>query len=95
MHRSTSRRPLLDAIHSGAWKTLLGTLITAGVTFGLLNAEQATVVNNIVAAAATLLTMITSAVAQWHILGKAEPAVTPVADPRDDAGTPLRPSSSS
>lgn len=82
-------RPILDAIRSGAWKSVLGTLVTAGVTFGLLNAEQATALNNVVAALATLLTAGTAALHTLHVLRRAEPAVTPTADPRADDGTPL------
>lgn len=88
---NTRPRPILEAILGGAWKTILGTLITAAVAFGLLNAEQATLLDNIVAALATLITLVTSFVAQLHVLGRAEPQVTPVVDPRDDTGTPLVP----
>ncbi|MGW5741597.1 hypothetical protein [Amycolatopsis sp. NPDC003861] len=86
---NTRPRPILEAIRGGAWKTLLGTLIAAAVSFGLLNSEQATLLDNIVAALATLITLVTSFVAQLHVLGRAEPQVTPVADPRDDTGLPL------
>ncbi|MFK0249296.1 hypothetical protein ACIQUM_31745 [Amycolatopsis azurea] len=84
-------RPILDSIRSGAWKTILGTLVAAAVSFGFLNADQATLLDNIVAALATLITLVTSFVAQLHVLGRAEPQVTPVADPRDDSGIPLVP----
>ncbi|AXB41313.1 hypothetical protein A4R43_01250 [Amycolatopsis albispora] len=73
---------------------MLGTLIAAAVSFGLLNAEQATLLDNIVAALATLITLVTSFVAQLHVLGRAEPRVTPVSDPRDNAGAPLFPTTS-
>jgi hypothetical protein len=82
-------RPILDAIRGGAWKTVLGTLVTAAVSFGVLNAEQATVVHNIVAAVATIVTAVTAILTQLHILGRAEPKVTPLADPRNSAGQRL------
>lgn len=88
---STRPRPILEAIRAGAWKTGVGTLIAAAVSFGLLNSEQATLLDNIVAALATLITLVTSFVAQLHILGKSEPLVTPLADPKDQDGTPLVP----
>ncbi|WP_134664027.1 hypothetical protein [Amycolatopsis sp. CFH S0078] len=84
-------RPILEAIRGGGWKTLAGTLIAAAVSFGILNAEQATALDNVVAAVVTLITFVTSAVAQFHVLDHAEPQVTPVADPRDDRGRPLVP----
>lgn len=84
-------RPILDAIRSGAWKTILGTLVTAAVSFGVLDSHQASALNNVVAAVITLVTAATSAAAQLHILGRAEPLVTPVSAPRDSAGRPLVP----
>lgn len=84
-------RPILEAIRGGAWKTVVGTLVAAAVSFGLLNSEQATLLDNIVAALATLITLVTSFVAQLHVLGQAEPRVTPVSDPRDETGAPLVP----
>jgi hypothetical protein len=59
------------------------------VSFGVLNAEQVTVVNNLVATATTLLTAVTAILTQLHILDHAEPLVTPVADPRNDRGEQL------
>ncbi|WP_181771299.1 hypothetical protein [Amycolatopsis pittospori] len=92
MATSTPRpRPILDSIRSGAWKTIVGTLVAAAVSFGLLNGQQATLLDNIVAALATLITLVTSFVAQLHVLGRSEPKVTPVADPRDNTGSPLVP----
>lgn len=88
---NTRPRPILQAIRGGAWKTVLGTLIAAAVSFGLLNSEQATLLDNVVAALATLITLVTSFVAQLHVLGKSEPLVTPLADPEDEDGTPLVP----
>lgn len=84
-------RPILAAIRSGAWLPLVGTLLTAAVTFGLLNSEQGTAIGNLVAAVATLLTAITAALSNFHVLRRAEPEVTPVADPRDDLGRALVP----
>ncbi len=84
-------RPIFAAITSGAWKTALGTAITAAVSFGLLDTHQASLLDNIVAALATLLTAATSAIAQLHILRLAEPQVTPIAAPNNDAGVPLVP----
>lgn len=82
-------RPILEAIQTGAWKTVLGTVVTAAASFGVLDGEQATLANNAVAAIATIATAVTSLVAQFHILHNAEPEVTPLADPRDDTGHQL------
>lgn len=86
-------RPILEAIRSGAWVPLLGTAITAVVTFGLLNSEQAAGLHNLVAAGATLLTAVTAALHTLHVLRNAEPEVTPISDPRAADGTPLVPMS--
>lgn len=82
-------RPILEAIRDGMWKTVLGTAITAAATFGVLDGQQATLINNLVAAIATVVTLATSLLAQFHILSHAEPEVTPVVDPRDNDGHPL------
>jgi hypothetical protein len=84
-------RPILDAIRSGQWKTLVGTAISAAVSFGVLDSQQTTVVNNLVAAAVTLITALTALLGQLHVLRRAEPLVTPVASPRSAAGVPLVP----
>lgn len=85
-------RPILNAIKRGAWETILGTVLTAAVTFGVLDTGQASALDNVAAAIATLLTAVTSALAQLHVLRKAEPKVTPVAAPRDNTGVVLVPS---
>jgi hypothetical protein len=82
-------RPILEAIQAGMWKTWLGGAVTAAVAFGILNTQQATAVNNLVAAVVTLVTVATSLAAQLHVLHTAEPQVTPVSDPQDDAGHKL------
>ncbi|TDQ01232.1 hypothetical protein [Labedaea rhizosphaerae] len=87
-------RPILEAIRSGAWVSVLGAALTAAVTFGLLNAEQVTALNNLVAAAATLITAVTAVLHGLHILRAAEPEVTPMSDPRDTDGRPLIPAES-
>ncbi len=90
MHPNPAR-PILAAITTGAWKTTLGTAITAAVSFGLLDTHQASLLANVVAALATLLTAATSAIAQLHILRHAEPQVTPLTAPHNDTGQPLVP----
>jgi phosphatidylglycerophosphate synthase len=84
-------RPIVDAIRGGAWKTALGTGISAAVSFGVLDTREASALNTVVAALVTIVTALTSVVAQLHILRNAEPQVTPVVEPRDNAGHPLIP----
>jgi hypothetical protein len=85
----TSRRPILHAILSGSWRPAVGTVITAAVSFGLVNAGQATALDNLAAAVATLLTALTSTVHAFGVLRASEGHTTPTVDPRDRDGTSL------
>ncbi len=84
-------RPILDAIRSGAWVSVAGALITAAVAFGVLNVEQGHAVELIVSALVGVLAAGTSTLHAFHVLHRAEPEVTPVADPQDNLGRRLVP----
>lgn len=93
--------PLADAARSvsaiwGAVSSLLG----VAAWLGLINSTQVDALrtlgqvlpDSIIALGAILAVLLgagTSLVAAFHTAGKAKPAVTPVADPRNDAGEPL------
>jgi hypothetical protein len=68
---------------------LVGSLVAGGVAFGVLNAVQANAISNIVAAVVTVLPAVTTLLAEWHVLRRAEPQVTPLSDPQDSDGTTL------
>jgi hypothetical protein len=56
-----TRADIVAALRSGAWVGWVGTVLTAAVTFGWLNADQAGAIGNVVSAAATLIAAITAA----------------------------------
>ncbi|MFC0546942.1 hypothetical protein [Kutzneria chonburiensis] len=90
MDSATRPRPILAAITSGGTLiTAVGTLLAGLVAFGVLNSEQASAINNLVAAVLTVIPPATAVLVQLHILRTAEPQVTPVADPQDTDGTAL------
>ena len=58
----------------------IGRVIAVAVTFGVLNAEQATAVNNVVAG--KVVTLVIAVIAALLVLRHAEPQVTPASHPR-------------
>lgn len=69
---------ILAALRSGAWVGWLGTAVTAAVSFGFLDANQAGAVGNAVSAAATLVAAI---IAVTHTLHAAKLIAQPNAVP--------------
>lgn len=63
---------ILAAFKSGAWVSVVGTLITAGVTFGVLTSEQAGAVNSVVSAVVTLVTAVMAAAHTFHLVKAAK-----------------------
>ena len=61
---------ILAALKSGAWVSWIGTIVIAATAFGLLDSNQATQLNNIVAAVATVVAAIMSFVHTWHAASK-------------------------
>lgn len=57
---------IVAALKSGAWKSWVVTALSAAVSFGLLDSEQATLINNIVASLATLAGIVISLVHTFH-----------------------------
>lgn len=57
---------LVAAFKSGAWKSWLATLLTAAVSFGVLDSNQVDLINNVVAGVVTVLSMAAALVHTFH-----------------------------
>ena len=83
-------RPIFDK-----FKTIGGGLsVTAGalsslVTLGVLHQAEADSINGVLVAGAGLLTTVMTLLTTFGVVKSSEPLVTPVVDPRDDAGNRL------
>jgi hypothetical protein len=75
-------RPILDAFKTvGSAVALLGSVATALVGWGVLTATQGDAVTGLLGAIPGIVTLVTALLAAFGVVRKAEPAVTPVADP--------------
>ncbi|ATE56134.1 MULTISPECIES: hypothetical protein [Actinosynnema] len=70
--------------------TVLGGTVGALATVGAITAEQDSAVRALLAAVAALLPAVTAALTAFGVVRAGEEVVTPVADPRDDAGRALK-----
>jgi drug/metabolite transporter (DMT)-like permease len=86
----SNRFPLKDAAASAArvWAALGG--IAAGLAgVGILTVEQNTALQATLAAVAALITAASTAAAAFGVRRQAEPLVTPISDPQNNAGMQL------
>jgi cadmium resistance protein CadD (predicted permease) len=70
---------------------ILSALATSLVGYGIVTAVQGDAVTGLLGTLPGLLTLLGTAIAAFKTANKGEEVVTPVADPRDNAGTPLVP----
>jgi hypothetical protein len=85
-------RPILAAFRSiGALITALGSVATALAGVGILSAAQDSAVVDALGVIPGVITAVTGLVAAFRVVRRAEPAVTPLSDPQDDAGHQLVP----
>lgn len=70
---------------------MAGSLVTALVGYGVLTAVRGDAVIGLLGAVPGVVTLVTAALAAFGVVRRGEPLVTPVADPRTDAGVPLVP----
>jgi hypothetical protein len=90
MDISKRPRPILEK-----FKTVGGGLAVAAgslsslVTLGVLHQAEADSVNGVLVAGAGLFTAVMTLLTTFGVVKSAEPLVTPVVDPRDDAGNRL------
>lgn len=87
-----ARHPLAEvAGQLGRWLGLAGSLVTALAGYGVLTAVQGDAVQGLLGAIPGVVTMVTALLVAFGVVRQGEPLVTPVADPRDDAGRALVP----
>lgn len=73
------------------WTAGLGALVASLVGFGILTVVQGDALTGLLGAIPGIVTWVASAVAAFRVASKAQPLVTPVADPRTNAGVRLIP----
>jgi uncharacterized membrane protein YuzA (DUF378 family) len=84
--------PVRDAAAGVAKVTaVIGALITSLVGFGVLQAVQGDAVTSLLGAIPGLVTLVTAALGAFRVAAKAQPLVTPVSDPQNNAGVRLVP----
>lgn len=84
--------PLRAAFRSvGGIISLVGAAIVFLGTWGVLSADQAHAIDALLAAVPGLITLGAALLASFGVVVKAEPLVTPLEDPQDDAGRRLVP----
>lgn len=88
----TRPRPLLDAAETVTRiQITIGTLMTMLVGWGVVTLTQHDAVEGLVGLFPGVVQAVFGVLTAFGVVRRAEPLVTPVADPRDDAGRPLRP----
>jgi hypothetical protein len=91
-----TRFPVAAAAKSSGtvWGLVAG-LVTLAATFGLVNTEQDTALQVGIGAVAVVVNAVAGLLSAFGVKKKAEPLVTPVADPRNDDGQKLLPAGGS
>jgi hypothetical protein len=85
-------RPLVDAATwVGRVTGLLGVATTSLVGWGVVTAVQGDAVTGLLGTIPGVVTGVTALLSAFGVVRRGEPMVTPVSDPRDDAGRSLRP----
>lgn len=82
--------PIRDAFRSvGSTIALIGSVVTGLVGWGVLSVAQGDALSGLLGAVPGLITLATALLAAFGVVRVAEPAVTPLADPRDELGRRL------
>lgn len=90
--REERPHPIYDEAKGfGTIVTALGTIITAVAAFGAINTEQAGALHELLTVLAPVAAAATGLVASFGVARKAEPHVTPLVNPCNDAGVSLIP----
>ena len=75
-------RPLFDALRTvGMAVALAGSVVVSLVGWGVLTAAQGDALSGLLGVIPGLIALVTAFLAAFGVVRKAEPAVTPVADP--------------
>jgi hypothetical protein len=88
----STRFPLASAAKSAAtlW-TAVGGIVTGLAGVGIITVDQNGALQGLLVAVTAVVGGVTSTLAAFGVRKQAEPLVTPVADPRNDAGEQLLP----
>lgn len=88
----TNRFPLAAAARTAAtvW-TAVGGVVTGLAGVGIITADQNTALQTLLVAVTAVVGGATSALAAFGVKRKVEPLVTPISDPRNNAGEELAP----
>lgn len=82
--------PIRDAFRSvGSAVAFAGSVLTSLVGYGLLSQVQGDALTSLLGLVPGAVTAVTAVLIAFGVRASAEPKVTPVADPRDDAGVIL------
>lgn len=85
-------RPLVDAATAVSNIVgITGGLVTMLVGWGTLTLAQGDAVTGLLGLIPGVVTVVTAVLAAFGVVHRAEPLVTPVSDPRNDAMVPLVP----
>lgn len=83
-------RPILAKFKTvGSAVAFLGTVVTGLATWGVLDAAEASSTNALLVAIPGFITLVTGVLSAFGVVKASEPLVTPVSDPRNDAGQRL------
>jgi len=86
--------PVRDvAARVATWTAGAGAIVAALVGWGVITATQGDAVTGLLGAIPGVVTYIAAAIAAFRVAAKAQPLVTPVSDPRNNAGVKLIPAS--
>jgi hypothetical protein len=85
-------RPVASAAN-WAQKTLgmIGAMATAAAGYGILAAAQNDAIQGLLGAIPGVIALVSNFLVAFGVTQKAEPEVTPISDPRDNAGNMLTP----
>lgn len=91
MNENVERRPILQAaIQLKTWIGVVSSVVAAlGAAGALMSAEQVSAVQGVLTCVLVLIPAVSTVLTAFGIVRRSEPLVTPMADPRDNDGTPL------
>lgn len=85
-------RPLFDAAATVTRVTAtIGTVVTMLVGWGVVSVVQQDAIEGLLGAIPGVVTLVTSVLAAFGVVRRAEPEVTPLSSPRDNDGRALTP----
>lgn len=87
---SNRPRPIRDAATTlTKWLGVAGSLVLALIGWGVLSAVQGDAITGLLGVIPGVVNAVTTLLAAFGVVRRAEPLVTPMSDPRTDSGSPL------